>query len=265
MAENKTFQEDFAKFFEEPSRERLREVLRTHSGELDQMDFKEKWPDWPKVARHVLALANSGGGCMVIGVAENDGGGAEPVGINKFVDKAKIDSGISPFLPDTLEYATLDFEYNDSEYATLKGKRFQVLIVENRPEELPFLAEKDGKEISEKLAYVRKGTASQPATHSDLQRLINRRIETGYSSNPAMDLDEHLDHLKVLYGTISPVHTRSFATVYADMAQMSTSIKETNYAYPEESFDEFVASAIEAKKTVIRRFLQVESISHGRL
>lgn len=260
----KSYHEDFAKFFEQPSREGLREVLRTHHGELDQMDFKKAWPEWPKVARHVLALANSGGGCMVIGVAEQDGGSADPVGLTEFVDKADIASSIDSFLPSSLECETLNFEYNDSEYAALKGKKFQVLVVEDKPEELPFLAEKDGKDITAKTVYVRKGTSSRSAAHADLQRLINRRIETGHSSSPAMELDEHLDHLRVLYGAISKVHTRSFASTFADLAQLGTSTRERNSAYPDETFDDFVADAIADKKDVIRRFLQVGVADGGR-
>lgn len=264
MTGSKSFQEDFAKFFEQPSREGLRELLRTHHGELDQMDFKKAWPAWPKLACHVLALANTGGGCMVVGVAENDDGSADPVGLAEFVDKAEVDAGVSAFLPDAVDYVTLNFEYNDSEYAALKGKKFQVVVVEDKPEELPFLAEKDGKDISGKTVYVRKGTSSRPATHADLQRIINRRIETGHSSSPAMDLDEHLDHLKVLYGAISRVHTRSFAATFADLARLGVSMSEANPAYPDETFDEFVASAIEDKKTLIREFLQIDSIGGGR-
>lgn len=263
MTGNKSFQEDFAKFFEQPSREGLREVLRTHHGELDQMDFKNAWPAWPKVACHVLALANTGGGCIVVGVAENDDGSADPVGLAEFTDKADVDSGVSPFLPDAVEYLTLNFEYNDSEYAALKGKKFQVMVVEDKPEELPFLAERDGKDISAKTIYVRKGTSSRPATHADLQRLINRRIETGHSSSPAMDLDEHLDHLKALYGAISRVHTRSFPAALSRLAQLGTSMSEPNPDYPDETFDEFVASVIDDKKALIRRFLQVDSVSGG--
>ncbi|MDS2171343.1 ATP-binding protein [Nesterenkonia sp. CL21] len=258
MTGKKAYQEDFAKFFEQPSREGLRDVLRTHHGELDQMDFKKMWPEWPKVACHVLALANSGGGCMVIGVAENEGGSADHIGVTEFVDKADVASGVAPFLPDTVEYVTLDFEYNDSEYAAIKGKKFQVLVVEDKPEELPFLAEKDGKGISAKAVYVRKGTSSRPATHADLQRLISRRIETGHSSNPAMDLDEHLDHLKVLYGAISRVHTRSAFASLTEMLNAGMYTRERNAAYPDETFDEFVAAVVEEKKAVIRQFLNVE-------
>lgn len=256
MIQKKSHREDFARFFENPSREGLRDLLRGHVGELDQLDFKREWPEWSKLARHVLAFANSGGGCIVAGVAENvETGHAEPTGIEKLVDKADIDKGVGSFLPSTLVYEALDFSYSDSEYSALLGKTFQVIIVDDTPEELPFLAEKAGSGLSVDKVYVRKETASRAANHAELQQIINRRIETGYSSKPLMDLAEHLEHLKALYGAVSRFHTRDFADVIRHVAAVASSRQVVNPSYPHETFDEFVASVIAEKKALIREFI----------
>jgi hypothetical protein len=60
--ESKTVHESFSRFFEAPSRESLRVLLKEHVGELRNCDFKETWPEHAPVARHLLGLANSGGG-----------------------------------------------------------------------------------------------------------------------------------------------------------------------------------------------------------
>jgi len=46
---------------------------------------------------------------------------------------------------------------------------------------------------------VRSGTSTTEATHDDLQRIGNKRIETGYSSKHVLELSEHLQQLKELY------------------------------------------------------------------
>jgi len=58
---NKGLKEEFVRFFKDPSRESLKDVLKNHLGEQDDYDFKKDWPEYPKLARHLLALANYGG------------------------------------------------------------------------------------------------------------------------------------------------------------------------------------------------------------
>ena len=66
MTPKKPWKEEFSKFFENPSREALRELLKFQVGEFDPYDFKASWPILSKVARHFLALANSGGGFLSV-------------------------------------------------------------------------------------------------------------------------------------------------------------------------------------------------------
>jgi predicted HTH transcriptional regulator len=69
---SKGLYEEFARFFEKPTREGLRELLKKNVGELQHCDFKVQWPALPKLSRILLGIANSGGGCVIIGVAENE-------------------------------------------------------------------------------------------------------------------------------------------------------------------------------------------------
>jgi len=50
MSIKKTFHEAFTKFFEEPTRDKLRELLKNNVGELDNLDFKESFPAKDKLA-----------------------------------------------------------------------------------------------------------------------------------------------------------------------------------------------------------------------
>lgn len=197
---NKNLHEEFTQFFEKPTREGLRNLLKSNYGERDHLDFKAEWPAFPKLARHILAMANSGGGCMVIGVGEKPDGAMEAVGLAKLTDKADISKSLSSLLPSRLKYGVLDFTFEASEYPALIGKRFQVVIVEDDPDSIPFVSQGDGGDgIRKNAIYARKGTASEEADDSQLQQIINRRLATGHSTASEMAICRHLDELAALY------------------------------------------------------------------
>lgn len=238
----KYLHEELATFFEQPNRITLRDLLKGHVGESDHLDFKEEWPPpGPKLARHVLGFANSGGGALVLGVKERDDGSMAATGLPRLADKTVIYDAVTTYLPDGLEFDVRDFRYTESEYDAIKGKMFQVLFVENCPERLPFLADRDGDDIAASVVYVRAGTSTRPATHEQLQRILNRRIETGHSTERELTLREHLDELKILYDERRPL---SFAITLAFTAD------------PRDNYGSFVDRMIEAKQRTIEQLLQ---------
>lgn len=194
----KSQHEGFADFFEKPTKDRLRELLRRNLGEADYLDFKQDWPDTPKLARHILAMANSGGGALVFGVAQESNGRLEPVGLASIKDAAQLMPQLSSFIPKMLEFQVFDFSYSASEYPSLVGKAFQVLLVEDTPKSLPYLALRDAEGVRTNAVYVRSGTSSVEASQTELQSLINRRIETGHSNQATLDLDKHISQLRAL-------------------------------------------------------------------
>ena len=198
MALLKEQHESFARFFTEPTREALRELLRRNIGETDYLDFKADWPSVPKLARHVLALANSGGGALVVGVSQQADGSLLPSGLQALKDKAQLMPPLGAYLPKTLEYQILDFSFSAAEYQALVGKSFQVLLVEDEPKHLPYLALKEAEGLRTSAVYVRTGTTSSEAGHLELQAVLNRRIESGHSSQPTMELEKHLAQLRIL-------------------------------------------------------------------
>ena len=240
--------EVFAEFFEQPTRSRLRELLKNHTGEFDHFDFKEQWlPKGARAefARDILGFANSGGGIMVIGVKEHTDGSLSSVGIPELKDKTDIHNSVKKFLPEDIEYDVLDFSFKESEDAAIKGKKFQALLVEDRPQRLPFISTVDGTEITSNTIYVRVGVSTSPATHDQVQKILNRRIETGYSTDRELTLKEHLDELKLLYAHMSP------SSIPIDMIKLVI-----NPHYPKESYQAFIARMICSKKKVIEDFLQ---------
>lgn len=158
MSKKRNIHEEFAKFFENPKRETFRDLIRHNFGELTTCDFKEDWPKDPKIAHHLLGLGNSGGGCLIFGVAEQSDGSLRAVGIGKIRDKADIINGIEKYLPNsfisTMNNNILDFSFTESEYPLIRGRNFQAIFVEDNPEQVPLIAAADGQGIRKAAIYI---------------------------------------------------------------------------------------------------------------
>ncbi len=193
------FSEEFARFLEEPSREKLRELLRRRSGEYDFLDFKEIWPERAELAKDILAFANTGSGCLVVGVAEREDKTFEVKGVPNLEDKTKLQDGVKKYIPESVLYAIHDFEYSDSEYLQLKGKKFQVMLVVHDPSLIPVLSLADGKQLNRNRIYVRANNSSTEANHAQVETIITKRIEHSLKPAKGRELEEHLAELEALY------------------------------------------------------------------
>jgi predicted HTH transcriptional regulator len=247
---NKQQHEAFAKFFEAPTRERLRDVLKGNIGETDYLDFKREWPENTKLAKHILALANSGGGAIIVGVDQKEDGSADSVGLPCLIDKDKIYKGVKAYLPAETQVDLFDFSYQDSEYPAIKGKNFQVLLVESDPKYLPLLSRKEGDGIKANTIYVRKGTSSDEATHDDVQRIINERLETGFSSTKTLKLNEHIEQLRIL----DKARRSSSSSGLGALAQFSRMLGEIQIS---KDYYNFIDEMYNKKKLLIMKELGV--------
>jgi len=250
----------FADFFSQPTREKLSAILTQNLGEFDHFDFKAEVFLGSKLARHILAFANSGGGAIVFGIVENDDRSVEPKGLASPKDKSEVSRGVRRFLPDSTQFHMLDFAFTESTAPTLKGKTFQVLLVPDNTMHLPFVSQSDGDGISEGIVYVRDGTESRPATHAQLQEIINRRLATRHSTSRELTLKQHLDELEILYNMIPRRvggGSAPFGSVLGWAFQSALmDIGKPNPDYPQESMPQFLNRAIEIKKKVILDFLR---------
>lgn len=245
VLKSKGSKEPFARFLENPTREGLRELLQNHLGETKNLDFKTLWESWAKMAKHILGLANAEGGCIIVGVSQKADNSFDPVGLDKIVDKADIVNGIQKYLPNKLAYDVLDFAFEESEYPKIKGKKFQLLIIEDSPESIPFVSMAGGDGIRQNAIYVRRQGETLEADYNELQEVINRRIETQYSSKSENALLTNLGQLKALYQFI-PKKLNIFDRMTANMG-----ILIDNPEYPSESCEDFIKSLIEVKKKMI--------------
>ncbi|MFP7300545.1 helix-turn-helix domain-containing protein [Neobacillus niacini] len=219
-------------FIKNPSHESLKDLLLHNTGETDFLDFKTKWTEFSKMAKHVLAIANSGGGCIIVGVSQNDEGSILLTGLTEddFLDKADIDNKLANLLPKYLKYRTEDFYFGGGEQ-TLSKKRFQVLIIEYDPKYVPYTSVVQRNELRYGAIYVRQGTKSLEATNDKLVEIILRKVQSGGSGVNEYTLKEHLDHLKELYDELA--------------------LQKNN------DYSQFIAEVIDRKKDRIRQLLDI--------
>lgn len=261
----RTVHESFSRFFEGPTRDSLRSLLKDHLGELRNCDFKETWPESAATAKHLLGMANIGGGCLIVGVKEGEGGVLEPIGLGELRDKADIVSAVKYYLPEPLLAALeiADFSYTAAEYPTLVGKSFQVLFVQGDPESIPFVAQRAGTGIRSGAIYIRREGATDEANYEEVQRLLRGRLSASAQSAPARNLKEHLEELKVLYKEVPrhvqvaapPIVSTDWVQGLAKFASLFVGDTEPNPKYPNEDYESFVVRVLEGKKRLIERLL----------
>lgn len=251
-----SIKESFANILETPDRVTFRDFLKSNFGELNYIDFKEDWIENDKLARHILAMANSGGGLIAIGIQESNGK-INPIGLSNVQDKSDIQNKLNKLLPNNLEFEILDFHYEETEYQKIKGKYFQVILISNQVKYLPFLSKNESKSLKKDIVYVRRGTQSVQANYEELQKLFNKRITSEYNSSSELKLEEHLSQLKVLYGQIKkyyfidPVWDSIPEEEQKQIMIEQESLRRKNIHYPREEYEEFVSRLIEIKKMVI--------------
>lgn len=68
----------YDRFLQEPTKENFRKFLQENCGEMDEVDYKEQWIEKGHLAKTILAMANSGGGIIVVGIREEDDGTLVP-------------------------------------------------------------------------------------------------------------------------------------------------------------------------------------------
>lgn len=247
---------------QEPTLDKFREFLHSQTGEHNAIDFKRQWIENADLAKEMLALANSQGGFIVFGVAENDDKSVWIEGLSEIKDKAVISNGIKKFISSNLKYEIYDFSYTTAEYEALNDKKFQMLVVEDTPKYIPFLAKKESGSLKQNMIYVRRGTSCEIANEEELQAILNKRMNYLHPLNgEPLQLEEHLKQLKILYEKIDKNHVyykNSFSdgmfSFFNSMTNLITGgekIVEPNPLYPDESYEEFISRMLMEKKKKI--------------
>lgn len=252
--------ENVYKTLQNPSREDLINSVFNGVGEQDDLDFKENWTKHQKIAEIILGMANIGGGSIIVGVKENDDGTLEANGLLALEDKEKLHSKIYNFLPDNVKFNIYDFDFTSESYDKIKGKMFQILIVDSDEKELPYIWKKDTDSAEEGCIFFRRGTKTVKANTQEIREMINKRIKATYSEQSSLELEDHLKQLNVLYKHIRFSNNSSVFNVFLrniHSVEASIALGEKNALYPDESYEEFIANMIAKKKKKIEIILDL--------
>jgi len=255
-----SFKEEFARFLEEPARDRFRDLLKHHHGELPQLEFKGEWPETPKLVKLVLGIANSGGGCLVVGVCETPEKKFDCNGVAILRDKADIDKQLRNFLPQPLmdNLAPQDFSYEGSDYGVLAGKSFQTLIVLDDPSNIPFMPVAETTGLRRTAIYVRRMASTEEGSYDEIQTVINRRIATGNSNQNVIDLHKHLEDLRILYMQQERYFRQNpMGDLASRMSLGGRFMSVGGEMHRRESFEDFTTRMIKIKKRQIEDILRL--------
>ena len=267
------------KFFDlivkNPSRDGFKTFLKESCGELDNIDFKEKWITKGKLAKIMLAMANTGGGVIVFGIQENKGDKFVAVGIDELKDAADVEKEIKKLVPRNLSYSVLNFIYDDEIYGEYAGKKFQAIIIADAPEQLPFFSIGASDDIEKDCVYVRRGTSSEKASARDFETMIQRKLENVFKESNDLSLKEHLEQLQFLYDSIPQKKRvlvkkgKRFVGAMEGLQALSERMTEIfgepdqyeevpNENYPSEDYEQFLVRMIDKKKLKIEKILDLK-------
>jgi hypothetical protein len=157
--------------------------LRNAKRESKSIEFKEKFDinqlqDWCEIIKDIVAIANSGGGGILIGIKDDgtpSGWDATPL-LN--LDPAQITDKIAKYTGE--QYA--DFEIQEIER---DGHRCVVLLISPASTPMIFIrpgtygigGEKHKTAFGQGVIYFRHGAKSEPGNSKDLRDFIEREIE----------------------------------------------------------------------------------------
>lgn len=261
-------------FLKEPNRENFVKFLKANCGEMDEIDFKGQWIEKGDLAKTILAMANSLGGVIVFGVAENKETHTFVLdGIEQLRDKANVNNEIAKFLPSELAYEIYDFVYDESIYSEFQGKKFQILVIPSMPQSVPFISlGASEKQIEKGAIYIRRGTKCEKVTPAELEHLIELHMDNLYKGGTSeLSLKLHLEQLRILYDEV-PKKTKVLIRKGAPsglqlmLSQISNSWvwgekdeyeEIDNPHYPPESYEEFILRIIKAKKQRIESIIDI--------
>lgn len=252
-------------FFKSPTKDNFPQIL-DHDKEYDALEFKQEWHEKSKLAKHILAFANSGGGAIVYGVEENDDESFDPIGLSDIRDEADFGDKIEKYIPDSAHavYMLETYPYNDHYNDAITGKTFQVIFVDGANETAPLVSTNGGDSIDEGMMYIRRNTKSTRANHEEIQALLEQRLESGLRKTTA-ELHEELRELKTLYeevqkNSISMPVPSTLVTSLAKSFRESGFESERNPNYPKEDYEEFISKLIDKKKKRIEARIGVNEV-----
>lgn len=203
-------------------------------------------------------MGNSGGGCIIIGVAEEDGKLVSKGIQEKTYDPSEISKKINKYFPDSIveNIQIFNFFYDNDVYGKLKNKKFQMVTIYVEDDKIPIVCECESKLFKRGDIFIRRGTNTEKVNYEELQTLLNRRIEAAKAQLTDEELNVELKQLKILYDAIpSVINKYSYSGLMQSPFALQILGKQENKVYPDESYEQFLVNMIKKKQEKIETYL----------
>lgn len=210
-----------ADLFNSPDRIKFRDFLKSDLEEFDELEFKKDYISYDKLAKHILAMANTNNGIIIFGIEEDKQHKLTPVGI-ELRDKTDIKNKLSQIIPDLLEYEILDFKYeNEVEWNKIKNMKFQMIIVKYTPESIPFMSKIEKGVVKPHEIYCRRSNSSDKVRQEDIDKILNNRINSSLNNQNIKSLSDELQQLEILTAELSGVKSllHTFNPTYRELVK----------------------------------------------
>lgn len=189
--------ENFAKLFDDPNRVTLKDALMNLTTEYDNYEFKENEIEDHTLAKHIIGMANTNGGIIILGVKETDNG-LKPCGLKSNTDTTDMKKKLGKYLPHELSYEIYQIDYEErDEWSDLKNKSFKIIKIEFTPEYIPFLPIKGCNDYVKTDIFCRKNSSTTRCEYDDLQDIFNKK-SINRNGISALTLRNELEELKIL-------------------------------------------------------------------
>ena len=151
--------------------------------ESKYFDFKEsinlvQTRDWCEIVKDIAAMANSGGGCILFGVANNgdiSGWNVDPV-LN--LDPAVITDQMNKYTGDQFsDFELQSLQKNDKKIAALVIESAQQPLIFIRPGTYDVGEGKQKNAFAQGTIYFRHGAKSEPGNSRDLMGFLDRKMD----------------------------------------------------------------------------------------
>jgi predicted HTH transcriptional regulator len=159
------------------------ERVRNARRESKYIDFKEKLDisqagEWCEIVKDIVAIANSGGGWILIG-AKNDGSPSKAdVTEVSTMDPAQITDKIFKYTGEQFsDFDIQEIEKNGNKLAAIQIKGVTIPLIFTQPGNYDIGGGKQKTAFGRGTVYFRHGAKSEPGNSKDLRDCINREIE----------------------------------------------------------------------------------------
>jgi Schlafen, AlbA_2 len=152
-------------------------------GECDCLDFKSGFNpsitgDWCELIKDVVAMANSGGGCVIVGLSDEGKLSGESVAAFIGLDSADIGNKIHKYTGHHFsEFSIERREVDAGEVAVMTIGGVRLPIIFSVPGEYESPPGKKKSAFSKGTVYFRHGAKSEPGTTEDLRTALERELE----------------------------------------------------------------------------------------